>query len=94
MTALTLTRTDPAKRMARFYRTDVQPDLFGGWSLWREWGRIGQAGKVTIENFKTAGAAELAQARLLRAKVQRGYMLGRPRAMSEPGKIARDGTAA
>lgn len=29
MTAIVLYRIDPAKRMHRFYRFDVQPDLFG-----------------------------------------------------------------
>jgi hypothetical protein len=29
MTAVTLTRTDHARRMAHFYVLDVQPDLFG-----------------------------------------------------------------
>jgi len=29
MTALTLTRRDPARNMHRYYRLDVQPDLFG-----------------------------------------------------------------
>jgi predicted DNA-binding WGR domain protein len=34
-------RIDTAKRMHRFYRMEVQPDLFGRWCLIREWGRIG-----------------------------------------------------
>ena len=32
---------DPARRMARFYALSVQADLLAGWSLVREWGRIG-----------------------------------------------------
>ena len=28
-----LHRTDPAKNMSRFYRLDVQPDLFGQWCV-------------------------------------------------------------
>ena len=32
--------------MRRFYRLDVQPDLFGRWCCIREWGRIGRAGQV------------------------------------------------
>jgi predicted DNA-binding WGR domain protein len=27
--------------MRRFYRLDMQPDLFGGFLLVRQWGRIG-----------------------------------------------------
>jgi predicted DNA-binding WGR domain protein len=30
MTALHPRRVDPARNMCRFYRFDVQPDLFGG----------------------------------------------------------------
>jgi predicted DNA-binding WGR domain protein len=33
-----LRRIDPAKNMRRFYRLDVQPDLFGGVLLMKEWG--------------------------------------------------------
>ena len=32
--------------MHRYYRMDVQPDLFGEWCLMREWGRIGSAGQT------------------------------------------------
>jgi hypothetical protein len=31
MTALTLYRPGPPKNLLRFYRLDVQPDLFGAW---------------------------------------------------------------
>jgi len=30
MTAVNLRRVDPAPNMRRFYRLDMQPDLFGG----------------------------------------------------------------
>ena len=45
MSAVILHRIDHAKNMHRYYRLDVQPNLFGEWSLVREWGRIGQAGR-------------------------------------------------
>ena len=41
MTAVNLRRVDPAPNMRRFYRLDMQPDLFGGVLLAKEWGRIG-----------------------------------------------------
>ena len=44
MSALILYRIDPGKRMRRFYRLDVQENLFGEWCLIREWGRIGTGG--------------------------------------------------
>jgi predicted DNA-binding WGR domain protein len=31
MTAVTLHRIDPARNMRRFYRLDLQPDLFGAY---------------------------------------------------------------
>jgi hypothetical protein len=37
MNALTLYRVDPVCTMRRFYRLDVQPDLFGLWLFIREW---------------------------------------------------------
>lgn len=37
-----LEKRQPAKNMARFYRMAVLPNLFGEWTLYREWGRIGQ----------------------------------------------------
>jgi predicted DNA-binding WGR domain protein len=37
-----LVKRDPEKRQARFYRLELWPDLFGGVSLAREYGRIGQ----------------------------------------------------
>ena len=43
MTAIHLARIDAEKNMERFYKLDVQPTLFGEWSLVREWGRIGRA---------------------------------------------------
>ena len=46
MSTVHLTRIDPAKNMARFYKLDVQPNLFGEWCLIREWGRIGSPGRV------------------------------------------------
>ena len=42
MSAVMLTRIDRAHNMARYYRLDVQPDLFGQWCFIREWGRIGR----------------------------------------------------
>jgi predicted DNA-binding WGR domain protein len=37
-----LEKRQPAQKMARFYRMAVMPNLFGEWTLYREWGRIGQ----------------------------------------------------
>jgi predicted DNA-binding WGR domain protein len=39
-------RRDPTRNMARFYALSVQADLLAGWTLVREWGRIGRPGRV------------------------------------------------
>jgi predicted DNA-binding WGR domain protein len=36
--------------MRRFYWLDVQPDLFGGVLLMKEWGRIGPRGRMVAES--------------------------------------------
>lgn len=73
MTALVLTRIDAGKNMQRFYKLDIQPDLFGGWSLIREWGRLGRAGQVRIQNFPTRGTADLAMVGHYSRKARKGY---------------------
>ena len=50
MTAVELHRIDPTQNMRRFYRLDMQPDLFGGVLLVRQWGRIGAEGRSAPEH--------------------------------------------
>jgi predicted DNA-binding WGR domain protein len=73
MTPVILHRTDAARNMRRFYRLDVQPDLFGRWFFIREWGRIGSAGQVRTVAFDTAAEAHAALARQQHGKERRGY---------------------
>jgi predicted DNA-binding WGR domain protein len=68
MTAVTLTRTDHARRMARFCVLDVQPDLFGAWCFIREWGRIGRPGQWRQVPYPTEDKAKEALARQRHAK--------------------------
>jgi predicted DNA-binding WGR domain protein len=78
MSAVTLRRIETDKNMARFYRLDVQPDLFGGWSLIREWGRIGRSGTVKALPCPCEAEAFGALERQRRAKERRGYTLSAP----------------
>lgn len=75
MTAVTLHHIDPTRNMSRFYRLDLQPDLFGAWGVIREWGRIGQAGRVRIDPYPTAEQAEDRLHRQQAVKQGRGYTL-------------------
>ena len=72
-TRLTLRRIEPARNMRRFYLMQVQPDLFGGASLIREWGRIGSAGRVLVEHHADEGEAVTALLTMARVKTRRGY---------------------
>jgi predicted DNA-binding WGR domain protein len=73
MTAIVLRRIDSSRNMARFYRLDVQPNLFGEWSLVREWGRIGRAGRLRLVPYPTPSEACAALERQQRLKQRRGY---------------------
>lgn len=76
MTApIILHRVESARNMARFYRLQMQPTLFGGVTVMREWGRIGQAGSCRHDQYETAEAARVALDALRHAKLRRGYTL-------------------
>ena len=68
-------RREPQHNRHRFYRMYVQPDLFGGCTLYREWGRIGTAGRQMRELFDDEGQAIDALMTLCRKKRRRGYRL-------------------
>ena len=73
MMMLTLTRSEPAKNMHRFYAMHLTPTLFGEWVLVAEWGRIGSPGTVRQQPFPTMALAQAALAQRLRVKARRGY---------------------
>jgi predicted DNA-binding WGR domain protein len=73
MTATVLYRIDRDKRMHRFYRLDVQPDLFGQWCLMKEWGRIRTTGRERSVPYPTPQQAEAALDWQRRMKERRGY---------------------
>jgi predicted DNA-binding WGR domain protein len=67
-------RRDPGRNMARFYAMAVQADLLGGWSLVREWGRIGRPGRVRIDPHGELEIAETAAEQLEIRKRKKGYV--------------------
>ena len=73
MTAIILYRIDASKRMHRFYRLDVQPDLFGGVLLVKQWGRIGTRGRIVDESYQSEALAADAMQRQVERKRRRGY---------------------
>ena len=66
-------RIDAAQNMRRFYMLTIQPTLFGGASVIRNWGRIGSSGQTMIETFDGQEDADRALSRLERTKRKRGY---------------------
>ncbi len=73
MNAVILFRVDTTRRMHRYYRMDVPPNLFGEWCLMREWGRIGSTGQTRSLPFPTPQEAEAALHRQRMTKERRGY---------------------
>jgi predicted DNA-binding WGR domain protein len=63
----------PAKNLALFYRIAVLPNLFGEWTLYREWGRIGYGSRVRMEWFLDETEARAALITLEASKRSRGY---------------------
>lgn len=70
-----LEKRDPTKNLARFHSLMVLPDLFGGWTFEREWGRIGQSGQVRRIHFPSQEEATQALLEVETAKKRRGYWL-------------------
>ena len=66
-------RREPEHNRHRFYRMYVQPDLFGGCTLFREWGRIGSSGRQVRDVFADEGQAVDALMVMFRKKQRRGY---------------------
>jgi len=62
-----LKKRQPAKNMSRFYRMEVLPNQFGEWTLYREWGRIGQGGQVRMDWFADEDQALWADPYLIEA---------------------------
>jgi predicted DNA-binding WGR domain protein len=71
-----LTRVRPELNMQRFYTLSIVPDLFGGCSLVRRWGRIGSSGSSKrIEYYEHEGKAVDALMDWIKAKTKRGYQV-------------------
>jgi predicted DNA-binding WGR domain protein len=86
--AVVLRRVDEARNMARFYRLDVQPDLFGGCSFIREWGRIGSSGTVRVLHFSSEAEALAALERQRSLKERRGYLSGAAGEKNSPAQAS------
>jgi len=57
----------------RFYQLMLQQDLMGGWSLIRNWGETGSAGRVKRDYFENLEQAQSAMLRVRDTQLSRGY---------------------
>ncbi|MDE1465507.1 WGR domain-containing protein [Spartinivicinus poritis] len=57
----------------KFYTLLIQKDLFGKWSLLRQWGKIGTNGQVQIDTFDSYEEARAVQEKLVKEKRRKGY---------------------
>lgn len=65
---------DPAKNCYRWYHVWVQPDLFGVWSAWTAWGRLGSP-RYRQRLYPADGPLDAIQVaeRIIARKLRRGY---------------------
>ncbi len=74
MTAVNLRRVDPARNMRRFYQLYIEPDLFGGSLLVKQWGRLGTQGRSVAERFDDQALAVAALQSQAERKRRRGIL--------------------
>lgn len=73
-----LTRLDPSRNVARYYRIEVERTLFGEVIMIRRWGRIGTLGRrreVVVSLPEAAASLEEVVIAAMQAKLRRGYRL-------------------
>jgi predicted DNA-binding WGR domain protein len=69
-----LTKIDHNANQYRYYSLRIDPDLFGCWSLFREWGRLEtDGGTVRIDSFKSEIEAVNRLVRITQQKQKHGY---------------------
>ena len=59
----------------RFYHLHLQEDLLEGWTLIREWGYQGAAGRIKKEHFADHDSAEAALLQSRDEQLKRGYQV-------------------
>ena len=67
-------KIDRSLNMARFYKVEVLPTLFGDWMVRREWGRIGGGWRALSETVATEEEAQALAGIREAAKLRRGYV--------------------
>lgn len=70
-----LTRSNPTINKLCYYSLRIDLDLFGRWSLIRQWGRLdANGGALKIDSFETKTEALYRLTLLIRQKLNKGYV--------------------
>jgi predicted DNA-binding WGR domain protein len=67
--------TFEADKPPRYYQLMLQEDLIEGWTLVREWGQQGAAGRVKRDHFASLELAQQALLLVRDAQIKRGYQV-------------------
>jgi predicted DNA-binding WGR domain protein len=59
----------------RYYHIHLQEDLIDGWTLIREWGYQGAAGRLRKEHYPDRETAEAALVKARDEQIRRGYQV-------------------
>ena len=59
----------------RYYHLHLQEDLIDGWTLIREWGYQGAAGRLRKEHYPDRETAEAALVKARDEQIMRGYQV-------------------
>lgn len=70
---LTFLLTRPTKHVPRYYRVEVAYNLFGEYSVVREWGKAGQRGQHLLVWFSNLREACFAAEQWRKRAMRRGY---------------------
>jgi predicted DNA-binding WGR domain protein len=66
-----LTRTDPTRKINRFYVVDDHPDAVR--AVLREWGRRGLPGTLRLDSYCQRDEAKSAERRSIKRRLQHSY---------------------
>ena len=70
-----LQRLNPSNGRLAYYDIQIQRDLFGHWSVIREWGRAGSPGTVRQVAFETHEGATTSMTSWLNQLTAKGYQV-------------------
>ena len=68
-----LTKIDHSENQCRYYSLRIDPDLFGGWTLIRQWGRLdNNGGAIRMDVFDSEEIATNRLTKITQQKRKRG----------------------